>query len=180
MYKSVLDYFEETVEANREKKALIHNNETCTFDSLMLWGKKLGTLLSGMLPQIQFAPIVVLLPKSMEAVAADIGILYSSNVFNNLDIKTPVQRLENIIKQMNPVAVITNEQYSGLIDWKKYQMKVVEIDKLNFDQMPVDYEILQKNRRKLIDTDPFCIINTSGSTGTPKGVVLNYKSFLIL
>jgi acyl-coenzyme A synthetase/AMP-(fatty) acid ligase len=30
----------------------------------------------------------------------------------------------------------------------------------------------------LIDTDPYCIINTSGSTGTPKGVVLNHKSFI--
>jgi acyl-coenzyme A synthetase/AMP-(fatty) acid ligase len=35
------------------------------------------------------------------------------------------------------------------------------------------------NRLKsLIDTDPYCIINTSGSTGTPKSVVLNHKSFL--
>lgn len=32
--------------------------------------------------------------------------------------------------------------------------------------------------RPLIDTDPYCIINTSGSTGTPKGVVLNHRSFI--
>lgn len=41
MYKSVLDYFEETVAANKEKEALIHNNESCTFETLMVRGRKL-------------------------------------------------------------------------------------------------------------------------------------------
>ena len=177
MYKSVLDFFEETVAANPEKNALIHKEESCTFNGLADKGKKLGTLLSQLLSQEMFSPIVVLLPKSISAVVADIGILYSSNVFNNLDIKTPVQRLENIIKQMKPAAVITTEKYSGLIDWEKYQMQVIDIESLDFDSLPLDEEILKTNRQKLIDTDPFCIINTSGSTGTPKGVVLNYRSF---
>lgn len=177
MYKSILDYFEKTVAANPDKAALLHREDSCSFTELMQRGQKLGSLLSCLLKQSMFSPIVVLLPKSIDSVTADIGILYSSNVFNNLDIKTPVQRLENIIKQLKPAAVITEEKYSDLIDWKKYQMEVVEIDKLDFDQMSIDHEMLQKNREKLIDTDPFCIINTSGSTGTPKGVVLNYKSF---
>ncbi len=177
MYKSILDYFEKTVAANPDKASLIHREDSCSFTELMQRGQKLGSLLSCLLKQSMFSPIVVLLPKSIDSVTADIGILYSSNVFNNLDIKTPVQRLENIIKQLKPAAVITEEKYSDLIDWKKYQMEVVEINKLDFDQMSIDHEMLQKNREKLIDTDPFCIINTSGSTGTPKGVVLNYKSF---
>lgn len=177
MYKSVLDYFEETAAANPDKVALIHKDETCTFAQLLHNGEKLGTMLSHLLPQTMFSPIVVLLPKSIEAVIADIGILYSSNVFNNLDIKTPVQRLENIIKQMKPAAVITNGTYSGLLDWAQYQMQVINMEELDFDRMPVDENRLKENRSKLIDTDPFCIINTSGSTGTPKGVVLNYRSF---
>lgn len=177
MYKSVLDYFEETVSANMGKNALIHKEEFCTFSELEQKGKKLGTLLSQMLPQSMFFPIVVLLPKSIEAVVADIGILYSSNVFNNLDIKTPVQRLENIIIQMKPALVITNGKYADLIDWNSFHMQMINVDTLDFDQMSVDETVLKENRGRLIDTDPFCIINTSGSTGTPKGVVLNYRSF---
>lgn len=177
MYKSVLDFFEETVVAHSAKNALIHKEETCNFSRLADEGKKLGTLLSHMLPQNIFSPVVVLLPKSIEAVVSDLGILYSSNVFNNLDIKTPVQRLENIIVQMKPAAVITNGKYINLIDWDRYHMQVINIDTLDFDQMLIDEVILKENRGRLIDTDPFCIINTSGSTGTPKGVVLNYRSF---
>lgn len=177
MYKSVLDYFEETSEENWEKTALIHGDESCTFGQLLLKGKKLGTYLSKLLRTSKFSPVVVLLPKTIDAVVADIGILYGSYVFNNLDIKTPVQRLENILKLMKPVAVVTNNKYSKLIDWKKYQMQVIDMDALDFEEMPIDDSILVENRSVLVDTDPFCIINTSGSTGTPKGVVLNYRSF---
>lgn len=177
MYKSVLDFFENTVTAHPEKNALIHKEESCTFSELADKGKKLGTLISHLLSQDMFSPVVVLLPKSVDAVVADIGILYSSNVFNNLDIKTPVQRLENIIIQMKPAAVITSGKYADLIDWQKYQMRVIDVDTLDYGQMSIDEAILKRNRERLIDTDPFCIINTSGSTGTPKGVVLNYRSF---
>lgn len=177
MYKSILDYLEETVAVNPDKTALVHKEETCTFAQLLDRGEKLGTLLSHMFPQTMFAPVVVLLPKSIAAVIADIGILYSSNIFNNLDVKTPVHRLENIIKQMRPAAVITNGTYSALLDWEQYQMQVIDIDSLELEKMLVDKDRLKENRAKLIDTDPFCIINTSGSTGTPKGVVLNYRSF---
>lgn len=177
MYKSVLDFFEETVEAYPEKNALVHKENSCTFLELADKGKKLGTLLSHLLSPDVFSPVVVFLPKSVDAVVADIGIMYSSNVFNNLDIKTPVQRLENIIKQLQPTAVITAGKYCDLIDWEKYQMQVIDVDALDFDSLFIDEAVLNKNRAKLIDTDPFCIINTSGSTGTPKGVVLNYRSF---
>lgn len=177
MYKSVLDYFEETVEKNREKTALVHGNSSCTFGQLLLKGKKLGTYLSQQLGECKFSPIVVLLPKSMEAITADIGILYGSYVFNNLDVKTPVQRLENILKLMKPVAVITNGKYSNLIRWEKYHMQVIDMDVFDFEQMGIDDDMLIQNRSILVDADPFCIINTSGSTGTPKGVVLNYRSF---
>lgn len=177
MYKSVLDFFEETVATNPEKNALIHKEKSCTFSHLMQKGKKLGTLLSHLLTKNMFSPVVVLLPKSIDSVVANIGILYSSNVFNNLDIKTPAHRLENIIKQMKPTAVITNNDYCGLVDWEKYQMQVVNVDLLDFERLSIEENVLKRNRQKLIDTDPFCIINTSGSTGTPKGVVLNYRSF---
>lgn len=177
MYKSVLDYFEETVAAAPEKTALVHGEKSCTFARLQQKGRQLGTLLSRLLPCGLHAPVAVLLPKSIDVVVADIGIMYSLGIFNNLDIKTPVHRLENIIQQMKPAAVITAGKYSGMIDWGKYGMQVVDMGTLDFDSLLVDGVVLEENRQRLIDTDPFCIINTSGSTGTPKGVVLNYRSF---
>lgn len=177
MYKSVLDYFDNTVFENENKAALIHHNTCCTFGELKSNGQKMGTLLTQMMSGERNKPVVVLLPKSIEVVVADIGIMYSANIFNNLDIKTPVNRLENIIKQLNPKVVITNSAYENLICWENFHMQVINIEAIDFTKLEIDSILLKENRRRLIDTDPFCIINTSGSTGTPKSVVLNYRSF---
>ena len=71
--------------------------------------------------------------------------------------------------------VITNDVYKDIMDWEKYGVTLLNLDSLDETQMNVNTEELQKRRNELVDTDPFCIINTSGSTGTPKGVVLNYR-----
>ena len=177
MYKSVLDYFDQTVSENEKKTALIHRGASCTFGELKRNGQKMGTLLSQAMSGERNRPIVVLLPKSIEVVIANIGIMYSANIFNNLDIKTPVNRLENIIKQLQPKIIITKNEYENLICWEDYDLKVINMDAIDFDELEINDTLLDQNRRSLIDTDPFCIINTSGSTGTPKSVVLNYRSF---
>ena len=177
MYKSVLDYFEETVQRVPEKMAVRHKGEACTFAELQEKAKKLGSYIVELTGSAKNRPIVVLLSKSIEAVISDLGISYSCNIFNNLDIKTPVHRLENIIKLLEPVMVITNDAYKDIMDWKKYGVTLLNLDSLDEIKMNVNTEELQKRRNELVDTDPFCIINTSGSTGTPKGVVLNYRSF---
>ena len=177
MYKSVLDYFEETVQQVPEKMAVRHKGEECTFAGLQEKAQKLGSYIIKLAGSVKNRPIVVLLPKSIEAVVSDLGISYSCNIFNNLDIKTPVHRLENIIKLLKPVMVITKDAYKDIMDWEKYGVTLLNLDSIDESQMCVNQEELQKRRNELIDTDPFCIINTSGSTGTPKGVVLNYRSF---
>ena len=40
----------------------------------------------------------------------------------------------------------------------------------------IDDDLLDAQRRSVIDTDPMCLINTSGSTGVPKSVILNHRS----
>lgn len=139
--------------------------------------QKLGSYMIELVGDIKNRPIVVLLPKSTDAVVADLGISYSCNIFNNLDVKTPVHRLENIIKLLKPVMVITNNAYKDMLSWQEYDVKLLNLDETVLCDININAEELEKRRKELIDTDPFCIINTSGSTGTPKGVVLNYKSF---
>ena len=64
-----------------------------------------------------------------------------------------------------------------MLSWQEYDVKLLNLDETVLCDINIHAEELEKRRKELIDTDPFCIINTSGSTGTPKGVVLNYKSF---
>ena len=171
MRNSIIDRFEEIVKEKKEEIAVEHNAENITFDNL--WRESVSVA-NTIIKQTQIInkPIAVYLPKDISTIIADLGIIYSGNPFMNLDIKTPMDRIENIIKQIKPAVIITNSIFKD---------KFKDLNIIVIDIMSVKENIQVKNinvvRKNIIDTDPFCIINTSGSTGTPKGVVLNHRSF---
>ena len=45
---------------------------------------------------------------------------------------------------------------------------MINLDSVIWDDIKCDDKTLLQRLETLIDTDPFCIINTSGSTGTPR------------
>ena len=165
MKTHLLDYFEETVSTKADTLAVVHNDQYICFDNLKDRAMRLGTYLVDMVEQCVNKPIAVFLPKEINAVIADIGIMYSSNPFMNLDVKTPKERIINIIELVKPVALITNRKYSKALS--DLSIPIVYIDELNWDLTIADETKLKSRRKELIDTDPFCLINTSGSTGTP-------------
>ncbi|MCF0168674.1 MAG: amino acid adenylation domain-containing protein, partial [Bacteroidales bacterium] len=123
-------------------------------------------------------PIAMFLPKCIEAVQTDLAITYSGNAYMNLDVKNPAERLSNILALIQPVAIVTNSRYLKLIEpIAGKNIVVINLDEIEEKEAPSQTYFFDRNK-DLIDTDPYCIINTSGSTGTPKGVVLNHKSFI--
>ena len=170
----LLDSFETTVGKNPDKVAVEHNGREISFGELCQNAQKLGIALVDLISGVFNRPIAVFLPKEIDVVIADIGIMYSSNPFMNLDVKTPKERLQNILDLVKPVAIVTNEKYKGGLPESDIPVFVLG---MSVAEKRVDEKELESRRQSLIDTDPFCIINTSGSTGTPKGVILNHRSF---
>lgn len=176
---NLLDYFEETVEKHPEKVAVQHKEESISFALLKKKSQGIACHIVTGLRGMKNRPVAVLLDKSIDLVAADLAVMYSCNIFMNLDVKTPALRLENIIKTILPAAIITEKKYAtSLTDFNDIPIFFTE-DWNGYPETPEDGDInvLQSRRESMIDTDPLCIINTSGSTGTPKGVVLNHRSF---
>ncbi len=171
----LLDFFEETVVKRSKYIAVKHNDQDITFGELKNQAEKLGTYLLTRINEVTNTPIAVFLPKEINTVIADLGIMYSSNPFMNLDVKTPSERIMNIFELVKPAVVITNKKYSKVLS--DVTVPIVLIDEINWDELAEDSTKLEHRKNQLIDTDPFCLINTSGSTGTPKGVVLNHRSF---
>lgn len=172
---NLLNCFEKTVENNANKVAVIHNDQSISFAELKEKAQKLAMFLLQKIDNSINKPIAVFLPKEINTVVSDLGIMYSSNPFMNLDVKTPKERLMNIFELVKPCTVITNKKFSKVVE--DVNIPVVYIDDINWEDIDVDQALLLSRKEQLIDTDPFCIINTSGSTGTPKGVVLNHRSF---
>ena len=175
MKTHLLDFFEITQQAKPDSVAVVQNKDSITFSELKDKAEKLAAIIEKSTDGRINTPVAVFLPKEINTVTADLGIMYSCNPFMNLDVKTPKERIMNIFALVKPAAVVTKKVYKGILE--ELDIPVVFIDKVDWDGVGFSEEHLAEKRKQLIDTDPFCLINTSGSTGTPKGVVLNHRSF---
>ncbi len=180
MRTNLIDCFEQTVKNNPNKTAVIHNDECISFKDLRHKAKGILQAIPG---EVRCKPIAVYLPKTIALIYTNLGITYSGNVFMNLDVKTPLERIKNILERVRPVYLITNDKYYGEINKINSTLLSLSIKVINIERdLDGNADIIDKSdycyrRNNMTDTDPFCIINTSGSTGTPKGVVLNHRSF---
>lgn len=175
---NLIEYFIETAKQQPNQVAVIDGERQITFSELDKHARGLAQVLIET-TQTKNCPIAVFLPKSIEAVMADLAITYSANIYMNLDIKNPSERLGNIISLVQPTAVVTNNQLINKIkEVVPSEVAIINLDELVLPLTPLDTDYFINYLSSQIDTDPYCIINTSGSTGTPKGVVLNHKSFI--
>jgi amino acid adenylation domain-containing protein len=179
MQINIIEYLEKnTLFQCPDRTAVIDGERSLTFLELNRFSKVLANRIIKTDDSIN-KPIAVYLPKSAETVISDLAIIYSGNIYTNLDVKSPPQRILNILTCINPSLIITNETLlNSLLSTgvDKERILLIETAFENNDEGNNDHLISRLNR--IIDTDPLCIINTSGSTGTPKGVVLNHRSFI--
>lgn len=174
---NLIEFFVETVSKNSQKIAVVDGEKSITFSELDLRARALANFIQKECC-CQNQPIAMYLPKCIDAVIGDIAITYSGNVYMNLDVKNPAERIYNILALIQPMAIITNTTlYKKIREIAPESIIVINIDELLMDCVP-SQEFFLDRLSNIIDCDPYCIINTSGSTGTPKGVVLNHKSFI--
>lgn len=177
MRKTLIEEFDRLHHRYPDKVAVKDQNRQLTFDELTAQSVQLGGLIADRLASGQNRPVAVFLPKCVDVVVSDLAISYSGNIYMNLDVKLPAARLQNILKLIQPGLIITAGSHVSAV--AQYDIPVLNLDELERADA-VDaamHSRLMARLENLIDTDPYCIINTSGSTGTPKGVVLNQRSF---
>lgn len=173
---NLIEFLQETLQNYGGHAAVIDGERSITYKELDKRARAIAKVLIGI--GCKNVPIALYLPKSIESVCADIAVTYSGNVYMNLDIKNPLERISNILSLIQPRAVITDSAHSvKLSGILPEQIRLVNIDEIS-DEDILDNTFFMNHLSGLIDTDPYCIINTSGSTGTPKGVVLNHRSFI--
>ncbi|MCA6470737.1 MAG: AMP-binding protein [Chitinophagaceae bacterium] len=176
MNNNLLQYFDQTVTNNANKVAVNERNNDTTFLELQSKAVVIANEILK-LTKVRNKPIAIFIPKSTELIIADIGVMYASNIFMNLDVNTPIDRLKNIFQLINPEVLISDTKNLDTLINHFDRSKIVLIDKLNYD-LPIDRSFIDTRLLKQIDLDPWCIINTSGSTGTPKGVTLSHRNYL--
>ena len=129
MQINVIEYFEKGALLKcRDKVAVKELDRHYTFGEIERFAKNCGTLVLKRISAVN-RPVAVFLPKSAEAIVADLGILYSGNCYANLDIKSPPQRLKNILQNLGASVIITSAPHVAalrVLDISEDQLLLVE------------------------------------------------------
>lgn len=176
MNRNIIDVFDQTVNKYGDCVAVKDGSFEVTFTHLKVRSLSIAFAINYKVRSINKI-VAVYLPKSIDAIAANLGISYSCNAYMNLDVNSPIDRIGNIIAHINPTLILTNSEHYDKVKDLAPLSEIVDISSIDYAR-PIDQEIFRSLLLRSIDTDPYCVINTSGSTGTPKAVVLNHRSFL--
>lgn len=181
MQVNVLEYFERgALLSCPERTALVDGERAWTFAQLARHAKACASRilerLAGSGQPASGLPVAVFLPKSAETVAVDLGILYAGNFYTNLDVKSPPQRIRNILDNIRPGLVMTSRDLGPALLALDLPVEcLLYVEEALDPGVGIDAEAINRRLEGVLDLDPMCIINTSGSTGVPKGVVLHHR-----
>lgn len=166
MIKLAIQYLQATAERLPDKVALVDNGRSITFGRLWHDAVVLGDRLAEQLP-LAGVPVVVDMPKSIEAVTAYAAIQLSGDIYVPFDPETPAGRRERMLSTLNEHHVLTHAPDGYRLDSTP----------LNVDAEPAEWAAAcnraQERLKPRTSLDPIYVIFTSGSTGTPKGVTIS-------
>jgi len=176
MQVNILEYLEQgALRHCPDKVALVDGDRSFTFSELERYAKRCAALLARR-QDVTHQPVAVFLPKCAETVVADLGIAYSGNIYTNLDVKSPPQRIKNVLANLTPMLIVTSRDLAAALEALGVEgERIFFVDEALAVDVAYDSAALWQRLHAVLDSDPLCIINTSGSTGTPKGVVLSHR-----
>ncbi|MCQ5202284.1 amino acid adenylation domain-containing protein [Mordavella massiliensis] len=122
------------------------------------------------------APILLFVEKSVSLISCFVGVAYSGNFYSPIDTKMPAERVDKILKTLEPAIVITDSEHEEQVRSMADKCEVLIFEELLNQECSV--EKVTSIRSRIIDTDILYVLFTSGSTGTPKGVIINHRSVI--
>ena len=136
--------------------AVVHDGQSLTYAALVARAREFA----GALPAVASRPVAVLLPRGIDAVVAILGVLYAGGAYQPVDPHGPAQRVEAVLADADPAAVITTAEFAHLAG----DRPVVAPTASGAASLPT------------VTGGPAYLIHTSGSTGTPRGVLVEHTA----
>ncbi|MCA1225006.1 amino acid adenylation domain-containing protein [Saccharopolyspora sp. 6M] len=122
--------------------------------------------------------VALVLPRSVEAVAAMLAVLKSGAAYVPVDQDHPAERIRYVIDDCSPALILTSDEAAGSVSTGDAEVAVLAeaLAAPEFAALP-SYALSDADRLSPISPrHPAYVIYTSGSTGHPKGVVVEHRS----
>lgn len=171
---NILEYLEHTVRYLPDKTAYADDKTAMTFRAVYNCSRAIGFFL--LQKSIYREPVIVYMKKTPKAVAAFFGAVYAGCFYVPIDEEMPQYRVELILHNLNPRAIICDETTFKKAEELDFNGNIFQYEMM-IETIPRD-DALMAIREKAIDTDPVYVVFTSGSTGVPKGVAACHRSVL--
>ena len=153
MLSNILDYLElGKITRTPDQIAIIDQHRSFTFAQIELHSKSFGTLLMRR-TDARREPIAVFLFKSADLVFADLGIAFTGNIYTNLDVKSPPQRIRNILDNLRPVIIITSMDLAPrLVALGVAEAALFFVEQVMGEEPQPDTAALEQRLSTIIDT----------------------------
>ncbi|MFC9897769.1 amino acid adenylation domain-containing protein [Nocardia sp. NPDC127579] len=163
--RSIPELFAEQAAAHPDAVAVVFEDRSLTYRQLETRAIQFAydLLNSGVAPGNRVA---LLLPRSLDTVVAVLAVLRTGAAYVPIDIAYPDDRLQFILGDSAPAAVVTTSQHSDRLGTN--DVPVLTFDEPRFSAHPAG-QLPQP-----IPQSPAYLIYTSGTTGTPKGVTITH------
>lgn len=172
--RNVIQYLEQSAERYPQKTAFADLEHSYTYAELLERAYRIGSFLAGRIEHGQ--AVCVYMEKSIEAVAAFMGIVCAGGFYVMLDMQQPLQRIKQILDRLDTKVVITREQEKAASEGLGYAEDCLVYEEIC--KTGIREEELKRIRFQALDIDPLYAVFTSGSTGTPKGVLVSHRSVI--
>ncbi len=173
MQKNILEYLEKTVVRLPDKLAFSTGKEGMSFGEVYSQARSIGSHLAA--AGLYRESVVIFMDKHPRTVTAFWGVIYAGCFYACLDEKMPTARIESIISNLKPRAVITDKKNFEAASRLGLEYTFLYDDIICTE---ADSTALAHIRARQCDTDAIYVVFTSGSTGTPKGVVACHRSVI--
>lgn len=174
MIKKITDYLEQSVITYPEKMAFEDADRRLTYVEL----QQVAYHVAGYLIRnnVVHKPIAIFMEKNVACIASFFGTAYSGNFYTILDVSAPLQRIRNILRNLEPEIIVTNRKNRTKIEEIDHGVDIVLYEEI--EEEPYDIERITEAASRVRGSDILYVMYTSGSTGNPKGVVTSHRAVI--